>query len=52
MYEDSLDKLKRSYKIDYGLGPTYDDVKITRYLFRIIEKIKIKHGSILWYLTS
>ena len=26
-YEDSLDKLKREYKIDYGLGPTYDDVQ-------------------------
>lgn len=25
-YEDSLDKLKREYNIDYGLGPTYDDV--------------------------
>jgi len=21
-----LDKLKREYDIDYGLGPTYDDV--------------------------
>lgn len=27
-YEDSLDKLKREYNIDYGLGPTYDDVRI------------------------
>jgi len=25
-YEDSLDKLKRSYNINYGLGPTYDEV--------------------------
>ena len=25
-YEDSLDKLKREYNIDYGLGPTYDEV--------------------------
>jgi len=23
-----LDKLKREYNIDYGLGPTYDDVPI------------------------
>ena len=27
-YEDSLDQLKRHYNINYGLGPTYDDVKL------------------------
>ena len=25
-YEHLLDKLKQQYKIEYGLGPTYDDV--------------------------
>jgi len=34
-----LDKLKREYNIDYGLGPTYDEVpKIDFYLF--LEEIQ------------
>lgn len=26
-YEDILDRFKREYKIDYGLGPSYDERK-------------------------
>ncbi len=27
-YEDALDKLRKSYQIDYGIAPTYSDVNI------------------------
>ena len=30
-YEDLLDKLKQQYEINYGLGPTYNDVNIKFY---------------------
>lgn len=29
-YEDILDRFKREYKIDYGLGPSYDERKFKK----------------------
>ena len=48
-YEDSLDKLKRQYNIDYGLGPSYDDVPSSKLLSPISEKIQRKLGSFPWW---
>ena len=30
-YEDALDKLRSVYKINYKIGPTYNDVKFQKF---------------------
>ncbi len=46
-YEDALDKLRKSYHIDYGIAPTYSDVNIQRLYFMFPETFEGELSTIL-----